>query len=371
MIIGIDASRAFLEKRTGIEEYAYQVIKHLREMIPETDYVILYVRKNLKLSQPDFNLPPNWEIRPVSFIGLSRFWTQAALSWEMLWRCPDVLFVPAHTAPFIHPKKTIVTVHGLEYEFCRNGYSFWARLYMRFFIRFSCRAASLIICVSENTKKDVMRLYKIPEEKIEVVYEGYSNNFQFPISKLLPTTKPYLLFIGRLEERKNIGKIIEAFEILKEKCRIPHQLILAGKPGYGYRRIRYQVLSIKYKAEVIELGYVTENEKWELLENAAVFLFPTLYEGFGLPILEAQAAGTPVVASDNSSIPEIVESVGHDESPSALLVDPRNARQIAEAAYKLISDKNLRDDIIKRGFANVKRFSWEKCAKEIAEVLRK
>ena len=182
MFIGIDASRAFLKRRTGIEEYAYQTIKHLRAVIPETDTVVLYVRKKLALEKGrlrmrfpeiDFELPGNWRVRGI---WAPRFWTQIALSLEMVRKAPDVLFVPAHTVPLIHPKKTIVTIHGLEYEFCPGAYSFWARLYMRASIRFSCRVAETVISVSQNTKRDVMRLYGVPEERIRVIYEGFSQS---------------------------------------------------------------------------------------------------------------------------------------------------------------------------------------------------
>ena len=165
MIIGIDASRAFLWNRTGIEEYAYQVISHLRDPL-RAERVVLYVRHG---QGPDFELPESWEVRALR---APRFWTHIRLSIEMLLHRPDVLFVPAHTVPLIHGKKSVVTVHGLEYEFSPESYSRWERFYMRAVIRFSCTAAETVIAVSENTKRDLMRLYGTPEEKIRVVYEG-------------------------------------------------------------------------------------------------------------------------------------------------------------------------------------------------------
>ena len=311
-------------------------------------------------------------------------WTQIGLRLEMLFHPVDVLFVPAHTVPLIHPKNTVVTIHGLEYEFFPQAYSFWERLYMRWSIKKSCQWAKTIIAVSENTKKDLIKLYKVPEEKIEVIYEGYDADAKSQIpnpksqinSKLqIQNSKPYLLFIGRLEERKNIVGIIKAFEILKEQYKLPHKLVLAGKFGYGREKIEDSIEDSNFKKDIILPGYVSEEEKWQLFKNADVFLFPTFYEGFGIPILEAQSTGVPVVAGDNSSIPEIVDDRRDEALPrlyrSALLVNPMNAEQIADAAYKLISDKALRDDIIEKGHENVKRFSWEKCASEIAEILTK
>lgn len=372
MQVGIDASRAFLKHRTGIEEYSYQVIKHLRDVITPTDTVVLYVRMKFQVSNfkiqvvtpdIDFELPKNWKIRPI---WAPRFWTQIGLSFEMLFRTPDVLFIPAHTVPLIHPARTIVTVHGLEYEFCPESYSLLDRIYMRLSIRFSCVVAEKIICVSENTKSDVMRLYGIAEEKICVVYEGYEQEYQIPNTKYqinshLQIQKPYLLFIGRLEERKNIVRIIEAFEILKEKYQIQHQLVLVGKPGYGYEKIRFKIYDSRFKNKIQELGYVSEEEKWESLRNADVFVFPSLYEGFGIPILEAQSMGIPVVTAHTSSLPEVA-------GDGALFVDPSDAESIADGIYKVLSDKGLRDGILQKATQNVSRFSWQKCARDIARL---
>jgi len=375
MKIGIDASRAFLKQRTGIEEYAFQVISHLKKEI-DCDYeVVLYVRKGQvkRMHELEFILPHHWSVREIK---LPRFWTQIGLSLEMQKNPVDVLFVPAHTVPLIHPKNSIVTVHGLEYEFCPKAYAWWERIYMRWSIKYSCKWAKKIIAVSENTKKDLINLYKVSPEKIEVIYEGVSFsssqmreggesasrrsvNEQSTHYSLLTTH--HLLFVGRIEERKNIIHIIEAFELLKEKYHVSHKLVLAGKPGYGYKKIKRVVQKSKYKEDIIEMGYISEQEKWMLLKYADIFVFPTLYEGFGLPILEAQMIGVPVITSTNASLPEI-------SGEGALTVNPYNKDEIAEALQRILSNNALRDTLIQKGKENVQRFSWQKCANQIAEV---
>ena len=249
-----------------------------------------------------------------------------------------------------------------------GAYTLWERLYMRLSIRFSVRAASRVIAVSENTKRDLVRLYGVPPEKVSVIYEGASeNNFQFPISNFQSnhksqfpkTEKPYLIFVGRLEERKNVARIIEAFELLKQENHIPHELVLVGKPGYGYEKIWRKIQDTKYK--IHELGYVSEEEKRRLLAGADIFLFPTLYEGFGLPVLEAQAAGIPVVTSDTSSLPEIAGS-------GAVFVDPLSSESIAAGIAGLLSDDGKRSAIIRKGLENAARFDWKKCAYSIAAL---
>jgi glycosyltransferase involved in cell wall biosynthesis len=390
MIIGLDGSRAFLKERTGVEEYSYQVIKNLADKLNGHE-VILYTR-NLKLETRNskryignLELPDNWRVKNIPFCF---FWTQLGLSLEMFLHPVDALFISAHIVPLIHPPKTLVTIHGLEYEFISEAYPLWEKIYMRWAIKNSCRRAQKIIAVSENTKRDLVKLYQVPEEKIAVIYEGV--NFETRNLKLetqkkekscelqVASFKPFLLFIGRLEERKNIVGIIQAFEILKEKHKIPHKLILAGNPGFNYKKIQSYLSNSSYKSEIILTGFVSEEEKQKLLKNAEVFLFPTFYEGFGLPILEAQNVGVPVVASNNSSISEVVkipllplgEGVRRaDEGFSAILINPKNPAEIAKATYQLITDKNLKEDMIKKGLENTKRFSWEKCAKEIAEIL--
>jgi len=372
MIIGIDASRAFIEKRTGIEEYSYQVIKNLMDKISKEHQVILYVKKpqcfcsvsDTTVVFETLQIPANWKIKKISW---PRLWTQIGLSLEMLFNKVDTLFIPAHTVPFIHPKNTIVTIHGLEYEFCPQAYSFWERLYMRWSIKNSCKWAKKIIAVSENTKKDLIKLYKVPTEKVEVIYEGYDLNSEFRISNFESSsndriTKPYLLFIGRLEERKNILGIIKAFEILKEKYKIPHRLILAGKPGFNYKEILSYLSQSSHKSDIVLSGFVNESEKYRLLKNADLFLFPSFYEGFGLPILEAQSVETSIVASIEASIPEVAGG-------GALLVNPKKPEEIADAVQKILSDENLKKDLIQKGLENVKRFSWDKCAEEIDKIL--
>ncbi len=374
MIIGIDASRAFLRRRTGIEEYSYQIIRHLRNVL-QNETVVLYVRKKfifqsgqLRCIIPsiDFELPPHWQVKGL---WAPRFWTQMRLSLEMLLHPPTVLFIPAHTVPLIHPERTVVTIHGLEYEFSPESYHFLERLYMRWSIRYSVRVARRVIAVSENTKRDLVRLYGVPETKMTVVYEGVSNDhlesriqslgsspqFKFQDSK-------YFLFIGRLETRKNIVRMIEAFERFKQKMGLPHILILAGKRGYGYEDIRIKILDSQFKNEIYEVGYITEEEKFSLLKNADIFLFPSLYEGFGLPVLEAQQAGVPIITADTSSLPEIA-------GEGAILVDPLSTEALAAAMEALVQNPEKRADIIEKATRNADRFDWAQCAREVAQLL--
>lgn len=344
MKIGIDGSRAFVTQRTGIEEYSYQVIKHLIQQSSLNEHeIFLYVHQEAKI---DFDLPSNCQVVKIPF---GRFWTQIGLSLEILFNPIDVLFVPAHTVPFIHPKNTVVTVHGLEYEHCPESYSLYSRWFHRTFIKKSCRWANHIVAVSQKTKNDLIEMYGANKEKIEVVYNGFDSR---PISESVDSEKTdkFLLFIGRLEKRKNIEGIIKAFKTLKEKYSYTGQLILAGKKGHGYKKPNTD--------GVIEKGFISEEEKWNLLRNADVFLFPSFCEGFGIPILEAQSVGTPVITSNFGPMDEVA---GNRE----VLVDPKKPEQIAQVTNKILTNDDFKNEVIKKGRENVKRFSWEKCAKGI------
>jgi len=289
-------------------------------------------------------------------------WTQLRLSWEMLKNSPDVLFVPVHTFPIIHPR-LIVTIQGLEFERAPKCYSFWQRKKLRFLTQRNAKKAEKIIVPSKCTKNDLVGLYNIKPEKIFVIPHGINKpkNLKSKIQFASPTAAmdgfenlkfpKYILYLGRGDKRKNIDGIVRAFKILKEKYKIPHKLLLAGPNHVGRRT-----------SNIIMMGHVSEVKKWQLLMGADVFVFPSFYEGFGMPVLEAQAVGVPVVASNISSLPEILDN-------SALMVDSKNPEEIAEAVYKIIKNPELREELVKKGYENVKKFSWEKCAKKTFKII--
>lgn len=361
MLIGIDGSRAFMKEKTGIEEYSYQVIKNLRGKLKKHQ-VIIFLRKNQTV---DFSLPQNWKVKVLS---IPRFWTQLGLSWEVFFQKIEVLFIPAHTVPFFHPKKTVMVVHGLEFETFPESYSVWGKFYMRLSIKKSCRWAQKIIAVSQNTKKDLERIYKVPSKKISVIYEGIREEiFSFKEKsdeekKGQKNEEKYFFFVGRLEKRKNILGILETFEILKEKYKISHKLFLAGGPGFGFEEIRRKIQNSKFKEDIHILGFVSNEKKWSLMENCEIFLWPSFYEGFGLPILEAQILGAPILTSNSSSLPEI-------SGQGAFFADPREPIVMAKTARLILQDEEAKKDLIEKGYENVKRFSWEKCSQEIAKIL--
>ena len=391
MIIGIDASRAFGKERTGTEEYSYQIIKHLAKLKIDRQ-VVLYLRKK-DLANIDFDLPDNFKLKIIS---PSRFWTQIGLASEMMINKPDVLFIPSYTVPQIHPRRTIVTIRGLEFRHFPECYSLKERFILELNTQFSVKWASKIIVPSENTKRDLVEFYGVDVDKIKVVYHGVESplsggGWGWVKSAKKPTPSPSqegnnnILFVGRLEKRKNLVNLIKSFDLLKKdfknppspllqrgKCVPPLskgvrgisdvKLILAGKRGFGFTEIKKAIEESPFKKDIILKGYVSEEEKSELYKNADLFILPSFYEGFGLPVLEAMSYGVPVIYSNTSSLPEVAGN-------AALLVNPNSPEEISGAMNKVFSDDSLREEMIEKGFENVKKFSWEKCARETMEVV--
>jgi glycosyltransferase involved in cell wall biosynthesis len=369
--IGIDASRAILTQRTGTEHYSASLLRALSEL-PDAQRrsVVLYANvasEGEAVERLGFDLPPSWIARAIPF---PRLWTHARLSWEMLTRAPGALFVPSHVVPLWHPRRTVVTVHDLGYIYYPQAHTRFSRLYLHLSTRFSAHAARRVIAISDATRRDLVKHYKVPPRKIEVIYHGRDPIFMRVTDeqKLRETVarygveQPYCIHVGTLQPRKNLGLLIEAWERLRTVMERPPQLLLAGKRGWLYDSLRRDVQT-KGLSNLIKFADYVEREDLPALYSGAMALtFPSLYEGFGLPPLEAMSCGTPVLASTASSVPEVV---GH----AALLLDPHDAAAWADAVRLLSSNEALRESLSAKGLARAAHFTWERCARETWKVI--
>lgn len=367
MVIGIDASRALKRQRTGTEVHNAEIIKHL-VAIDSIDTFRLYSSvppfgDMQKIRQPQAasqNLA--WRVMPWP-----RGWTLVRLSLEMLIRPPDVLFVPAHILPLVCPKRSVVMIHDIGFDHFRPLYRWTDVWYHRFAVRFAKRFAGHILTPSAFTRQDLHQKYAIPLKKMTVVHHGFNPSAFRPAkqSEKSPNPIPYFYFIGRLEHKKNIVRMLEAFSRFKQKTGLPHQFLLAGRPGFGWETIKaaHGRLPLVVQGDVRFLGFVASDEAHRYLRHAAGLIFTTLFEGFGLPVLEAFASGCPVIASNTTSLPEIVGLAG-------LTVDPTSVEQIATAMEKMATDRLGREKLILAGNARYKVFSWDKAARETLAVLR-
>lgn len=210
-----------------------------------------------------------------------------------------------------------------------------------------------IVVISQSTKKDLVKYYKIPENKILLIYPCLPKQAKIEVKPKNITKSPYILFIGTLEPRKNIGSIIKAFHKLKRETNFPHQLVISGKKGWDYSNIFTLVEKLKLEKDVIFTGYVTEEEKKYLYTHADVFVYPSFYEGFGIPPLEAMSYGCPVITSNTSSLPEAV-------GDAAIMINPHNVNALAEAIERVLTDGGLRKEMIEKGLKQAKKFSGER-----------
>ncbi len=358
MEIAINAAAAFNRPRAGVEEYTYQLIKHLA-MLEESQkhrFLLYAPAGQIKANRLNWNLPKNFKLVGLAWPFLG--WTQIRLAAEFLFNQPPVLLIPVHVLPCFSPKKSVVVIHGLEYEYYPQMYPRMRLNYLRWSTKNALKRADKIIAVSQNTKKDLMDLYRAEPSKIFVVHHGWTAPARVSKKK----GRPYILYLGRLESKKNITGLVQAFDLFKQKYQTSHRLVLAGPAGYGYQAISRQLSRLKHRGEIVETGYLSQEQKWQMLSGADLFVWPSFYEGFGMPILEAQALACPVITSNLSSLPEIA-------GQGALLVNPKGIEEIAENMYKVISDRNLRNRLIEQGRQNLKRFSWRKCARQTLEAI--
>jgi glycosyltransferase involved in cell wall biosynthesis len=367
-VIGVDASRALRTRRTGTERYAYEIIRHLLALPDAPRYAW-----RLYVDRPPGDawgapLPAHaaWRVLPAQ-----RLWTHVALAREVLTHPPTALFVPSHVIPWAWPLRrlppAVVTIHDLGYRHFPAAHPLRQRLYLTWSTRWSATAATRIIAISQATATDLVEECPQAQGKTRVVYEAAP-----PLPRPTPDAladvrtryglaRPYALYVGTLQPRKNLARLVAAYTRLWAAGPVDFDLVLAGGTGWGGDDLRP---ATHPAADHFHLpGYVPDADLPALLAGAAFFCYPSLYEGFGLPVLEAQSLGVPVMSSYSSSLPEVA-------GDAAILVDPTDVDAIAHAMLRLSQDDDLRQRLIAAGHANVQRFSWEKAAAETLAVLQ-
>jgi glycosyltransferase involved in cell wall biosynthesis len=272
-----------------------------------------------------------------------------------------VTFVPAHTLPFLFPGKAVVTVHDLGYKFFPEAHPLPQRLYLDWTTRYSARRATLILADSQATANDLSKFYGTPLEKMRVVYPGVEPpqaGGAAIVRQKYKLPERYFLFIGTLQPRKNIARIVQAYA--QWKSAHPNDeagLVLAGGKGWLYDEKWTEGVDGVYLP-----GYIDESDKGALLAGAIALLFPTLYEGFGFPVIEAMHCGTPVIASNTSSLPELVGETG-------LLVDPLDVKAISAAMDVLTWNVELRNRLTEKGYAQAAKFTWRTAAEQTLSAI--
>ncbi len=372
MIIGIDASRAVTAQRTGTEAYAFFLIQALIPLAAERGHQLrLYFNQ-----PPPANLFPQADCVTSIVIPFPRLWTHLRLALELQRRPPDLFFTPAHVIPYTYTGPSAATIHDLGYHYFPEAHPKRQLAYLRWSTRHNGRRARYLLADSQATKEDLVRLDGLSPDKVSVVYPGLDPTLRRVEDEGRVTavlhhygiTPPYLLFISTLQPRKNLVRLIRAYRA----ANLPHQLVLAGKTGWLSQPILEEIANGQWpfpkseirnpKSEILLPGFIDDADKAALLSGAEAFLYPSLYEGFGFPLLEAQVCGVPVLAANTSSLPEIA-------GDSALLVDPLDTAAMTAALQRLVQDQTLRARLIGRGFENVRRFTWRETAVRALDLL--
>ena len=369
MRVAINAQKT-LERETGVGNYAYNLIQGLSHLPGAAQSLKLYLLHGRRaLQETCDSLPINsreWGLKGSHWRIL---WEQLGLPWQVGREGADLVHYLDHALPLLYqPCPAIITVHDLAFYRLPEMYNFGRRAYKQFIGLRSVRRAAHIIAVSESTKKEIIALAGVPESRITVIPYGINPAFRplpssdlIEIKKKYDLTRPFFLFVGTLQPRKNIRAIIAALSKLILENNLDCELVLAGAEGW----LSGDLLSFAGEKRIADrlrlLGAVPHDRLPELYNSAVALVYPSWYEGFGLPPLEAMACGVSVIASRLTSLPEVVGDAG-------LLVDPGDIDTLAREMLNVVQDAELRRKLSQLGLDRAKRFSWETCARETYRV---
>ena len=389
MLIGIDGNEANVKKRVGVGEYGFQVLKHLKTQNSKLKTQSHNLKFKIYLKrQPLESFPEETEGWKYKVFGPKKFWTQIALPLNLcLGRPrPDVFFSPTHYAPRFCPIPSVISIMDLSFFKFPEMFKKKDLVQLKSWTAYSAKKAVKILTISQASKNDIIRYYRVPKERIVVIYPGKrkieSGKGKMGVKevrKKYGIEGDYILYVGTLQPRKNLSRLIEAFKTVcanysnlkrinsnkfdKNSGNSDIYLVIAGKKGWMYDEIFQKVKELNLEKNVIFTGYVPDEDLPVLYKGAKCFVLASLYEGFGIPVLEAMSFGCPVVISNVSSLPEI-------GGKAAVYVDPYDVKDIAEKIKLIIENGKLKKEMREKGLEQAKKFSWEKCARETFKVLK-
>jgi glycosyltransferase involved in cell wall biosynthesis len=363
--IGIDGNEANVEKKVGVSIYTLNILKYFSKIANKKIQFNVYLK-----NQPLKDLPKKNKFFEYKVISGNFLWSQIFLPFDLfIHKNINVYFSPAHYLPRFCPVPQVVTIHDLAYLYFPEDFTKKDLWQLKNWTNFSIKKARKIISVSKTTKKDIMKNYGVNEDKISVIYNGYEKkvqrskikdqNYNLKIKK----EESFILFVGTIQPRKNLKILIEAFNKFSQ-VKNDFKLIIVGKKGWLFDDIFEKVRMLKLEKKIIFTNHVSDQELIWYYKNAFCLILPSLYEGFGIPVLEAMSYDCPVIASFSSSLPEI----GSDAS---LYFDPKNSDDLLGKLNMLNGNNELRKELILKGRQRIKKFSWEKCAQETLDVIIK
>lgn len=360
MIIGVDAGCLCVDDdrlKTGVYTVAVNLLKQLIQLDSNTRY-LFYCFSPID-STTWKHISGGKENMMMKVTAPKNFWMTVSLSKELLLHPVDVFLGFGQALPFIHPKRSLVFCYDCAFERFPQYYPGTADRLSRQ-TRHAMRNADRVLSISAATKSDVTKYYHVPSSRIHVINLGIDTDL-FTASRKKRNDREYFLYVGSLKPIKNIPRLIEAFIRFRKTANKDYQLVIAGSDWWLDTDIRDTIQQYNKGDVVRQLGYVPAKQLPRLYANATAFVSLGLQEGFGLPYLEAMACGCPVIGANTGAAPEVIGDAG-------ITVDPMNVDQIV-VAMKQITDEKRRNDMIRRGLARTKLFSWEKSAEQVLQIL--
>ena len=364
MKIGVDV-RVLLDKHySGVSSFTFNLLKSILKIDQESKYIFFY-NSFKKARSIDFSVEIKKTTYPNKFFNyfLQKILKQPKIN--KILKSPDIFYMP-HLNFASFSGCGVITIHDLSFLRYPNFFTCRKNIWHRAInIKSNIKNFSRIIAVSNNTKNDIIELLGVPEEKIKVVYPGLDHlvdNFlpQDYLKTKFSIRQDYILYLGTIEPRKNIIGVIKSYNLLRDSGK-NIDLVLAGSWGWKTKEIKRAWQESKYRDNIIFTSYINDSEKALLYSSAKIFLYPSFYEGFGFPPLEAMRYGIPVIASSASSLPEVL-------GDAAILINPDKPREIADAMKILLENNEARETLISRGRERVSRFTWEKTAQEYLNI---
>jgi len=359
MRVGIDVA-ILSSPATGIGYHILCLVQALARVERDIEFVLFGAPPSLLASMPHCE---NLQVRTAARLqGIKRLvWQQTALPWLAACAQVDVLHCPDFSRPLFSSVPIVNTIHDLSYLAPQPFFPFTKRMYKRALGHLALKHSDRIIVVSEFTRMEVLRHYPIDAQRVNVIHHGVNPVLR---ARREEPKHPFLLFVGTLEQRKDLVTLLRAFDVVRERGWISHRLILVGQPGFGWSRIKAAIAASRYHQDIEICGYLKREAVEELLQTADLFVYPSVYEGFGMPVLEAMACGTPVVCSRAASLPE----VGGD---AVEYFEPTRVEGLAAAMERVLSSTERQAELRRKGLERAKLFSWEECARRTLEVYRK
>lgn len=367
--IGING-RSIFRQLTGVQQYAREVTRGLCALKAEdTEFTVFSGREG---QGAETDLPIEASRAPAGGPARGMIWEQTLLRRMVKKAGIDVLFSPANLAPLYPPSSSVVTIHDLSFLLFPEYFSHSFGTYYRNIIPKIANQAAAVITVSESSREDLITHLGLAPEKVTAIHNGVSADFRRRIKKDDIETvrrryglpRKFFLSVSSLEPRKNLTNLLKAYRLLPEEVAAEHKLVLVGAGNRLFSDPRLsEVISRLSSGSMVAPGYVSTEDLPSIYRMATALVFPSLYEGFGLPVLEAMAASTPVITSNRSSLPEVAGT-------AAAIIDPENIEEIAAAMELLANDSGTRNLLIERGKVRASQFTWEKTAAETLRVLR-